>query len=203
MYYAGMTGTRNVPMQTKLEGMGNHTLERTVNNEIDTQSQQEQEKKREDTYKLAGDMQYLVEAETISNIEEVKGNLQDKKLEISNSDMDEIKKKISLQQLQSMEDRCNIKIKKLRFELSLEKMIAEAEKDGDKEQAKELRQEYVREKNLRKTGEYSELQHFLNNQKEVNEEKKAYSIYNNVKQKENKLLHEMSQTGNFVDLQSI
>lgn len=203
MYYSGMTGTRNVPMQARLEGMGNYALERTVNNEVDTQSQQEQAKKREDTYKLSGDMQYLVEAETVSNIEEVKGNLQDKKLEISNSDMDEIKKKISLQQLQSMEDRCNIKIKKLRLELSLEKMIAKAEEDGDKEQARELRQEYVREKNLRKTGEYSELQHFITSKKEANTEKKTYSTYNNAKQKESKLLHEMKQVGNFVDLQSI
>lgn len=203
MYYVGMTGTRNVPMQTKLEGMGNYAAERSVNQEADIQSQQEQAKKQEDVYKFAGDMQYLVEAETVSNIEEVMGNLHDKKLEISKSDMDEIKKKISLQQLQNMEDRCNIKIKKLRFELSLEKMIAKAEENGDKEQAKELRQEYVKERNLRKTEEYSELQHFLTNQKEVNEEKKAYFIYNNVKQKETKLLHEMRQTGNFVDLESI
>ncbi|MCI8410829.1 MAG: hypothetical protein HFJ09_16470 [Lachnospiraceae bacterium] len=203
MYYSGMTGTRNVPMQARLEGMGSRTLERKEDKEVDTQSQQEQAKKREDTYKLSGDMQYLVEAETVSNIEEVKGNLQDKKLEISNSDMDKIKKKISLQQLQSMEDRCNIKIKKLRLELSLEKMIVKAEEDGDKEQARELRQEYVREKNLRKTEEYSDLQHFLTSKKEANTEKKTYSTYNNAKQKESKLLHEMKQVGNFVDLQSI
>lgn len=203
MYYSGMTGTRNVPMQARLEGMSNRTLERTEEKEIDIQSRQEQAKKREDIYKLAGDMQYLVEAETVSNIEEVMGNLQDKKLEISNSDMDDIKKKISLQQLQSMEDRCNIKIKKLRFELSLEKMIEKAEENGDEEQARELRQEYVREKNLRKTEEYSDLQQFLTSKKEENTEKKTYSTYNNAKQKETKLLHEIRQVGNFVDLQSI
>lgn len=202
MYYAGMTGTRNVPLQTRLEGMSNYKTEKTAGNQEDVQSRQQEMRKMEDNYQVIGEMQNLVEAETVSNIEEVMDNLQNKKLEISNSDMDETRKKISLQQLQDMEERCNLKIKRLRFELSLEKMIAQAEEDGKEEHAIELRQEYVREKNLRKTGEYSELQQFLTSQQETGENRSSYTIYN-INQKETQLLREMNQTGNFVNLQSI
>lgn len=202
MYYAGMTGTRNVPLQTRLEGMKNYKAEKTVENQEDVRIQSQEIGKMEDNYKVIGEMQNLVEAETVSNIEEVMDNLQSKKLEISNSDMDETRKKISLQQLQNMEERCNLKIKRLRFELSLEKMIAQAEEDGKEEHAMELRQEYVREKNLRKTGEYSELQQFLASQQESDENRKSYTIYN-IKQKETQLLREMNQTGNFVNVQSV
>lgn len=202
MYYSGMTGTRNVPMQARLEGMGNYTAERAVEDKEDSQNQQ-QTKQKKDNYKVAGEMQHLVEAETVSNVEEVMDNLQSKKLEISNSDMDRTRKKISLQQLQNIENRCNLKIKRLRFELSLERMIEKAEKAGDEQQAMELRQEYVREKNLRKTEEYSELQHFMTARQEADESKNSYTTYNNGKKKETQLRHEINQTGNFINLQSI
>lgn len=199
MYYAGMVGTRNVPMQTRLEGMkeqkGIETRQKNVE-ENNTLTQGEEK------YKIAGDMQYLVEAETVSNVEEVMENLQNKKLEISNSDMDATRKKISLQQLHNMEEKCNLKIKKLRFEISMEKMIAKAEEEGDQAQAMELRQEYVREKNLRKTGEYSDLQQFLAVNQANDENKKSYTIYN-ARQKETQLLHEMNEIGNFVDFQAV
>lgn len=203
MYYAGMAGTRNVPIQTRLQSINNYTAERTnVADKKDTQGKEQQTKQSSDSYKMAGEMKYFVEAETVSNIEEVKDNLQNRKLEISNSDMDETRKKISLQQLQTMEERCNLKIKKLRFELSLEKMIAKAEDSGDEKQAAQLRQEYDREKNLRKNGEYSELQYFLKEQQETGEHENVYTIYN-ARQKETQLLRNINQTGNFVNLQSI
>lgn len=203
MYHAGMAGTRNVPIQTRLQSINsyNGNRENTPDNRKYTE-EQKQPQSGGDSYKVTDQMKYLVEAETVSNIEDVKDNLQNKKLEISNSDMDETRKKISLQQLQTIEERCNLKIKQLRLELSIQKKIAKAEESGDGKQADRLRQEYDREKNLRKNGEYSELQNFLKNQQGTGEQENVYTIYN-AKQKETQLLRKINQTGNFIDLQSV
>lgn len=202
MFYAGMAGTRNVPIRSSLEGMREYTSsERTIDNQESLASDQQKEQgSQDDSYYVTGDMKYLVDAETVSNVQDVMDNLHVRELEISKSDMDETKKKISLQQVQNMQERCNLKIKKLRMEISLERKIAKAEKKGEMEKASELKDEYIREKNLRRTEEYSELQKTLTAQENTSD-RKAYMLYD-INQNGTDLLREMNQAGNYIDLRS-
>lgn len=203
MFYAGMAGTRNVPIRSSLEGMREYTSsERTIDNQESLASDQQKEQgSQDDSYYVTGDMKYLVDAETVSNVQDVMDNLHVRELEISKSDMDETRKKISLQQVQNMQERCNLKIKKLRMEISLERKIAKAEKNGEMEKASELKDEYIREKNLRRTEEYSELQKTLTAQENTSD-RKAYMLYD-IKQNGTDLLREMNQAGNYIDLRSV
>lgn len=199
MFYTGMAGTRNVPLQTSLEGMKEYQKEDSKESSS-RESAQQNEQELEKSYGIPGDMQYLVDAETVSNVQDVKESLKDKKLEVTNSDMPEMDKRISLQKLQNIEERCNRKIDRLRFEISLEKMIAQAEQAGDTEKAAELRQEYSREKNLRKSKEYTDLQRMLLKENQTMEQK-AYMLYDS-SQTGSDLRQKMNTAGNYVDLVS-
>lgn len=202
MFYAGMAGTRNVPMQTRLEGMQSVTQEKSVESTSDAGAYQGNNKcSQEMSHVIIGNMQNLVKAETVSNVQEVMNTLQEKKLEITNSDMSETKKQISLQQLHNIHERCNLKIQKLRFEVSLEKKIAKVEKEGNREQAEEIRQDYLREKNIRKSDEYAELQRFIMQNNSYSSTRSPF-IYN-IEQMGDDLLKKEIQSGSYIDFRSM
>ena len=64
MFYAGMAGTRNVPMQTRLEGMQSVTQEKSVESTSDAGAYQGNNKcSQEMSHGIIGNMQNLVKAE--------------------------------------------------------------------------------------------------------------------------------------------
>lgn len=204
MFYTGMAGTRIVPLHGTLQGMKGYKKDgraETGDTSEESKKRKEQKKPKKRSCGVPLDIQRLLGAETVSNVQDVKEGLIDKKLAITNSDMTETNKKISLEKIQNIEERCNRKIDMLRLELSLKKEITQAQKDGDKKKVEKLKQQYDREKTLRKTEEYTELQHVL--QKETYAETQSgYMVYN-ANQSGCNLLQEIHGVGNYVDLTSI
>ena len=203
MFYTGMAGTRIVPLHGTLQGMkgykGNGQEEKfSGKNE---KKKKEQKKQRKRIYGVPLDIQRLLGAETVSNVQDVKDGLKDKKIAITNSDMTETDKQISLEKIQNIEERCNRKMDLLRLELSLKKEIAKAQEDGDTKKVEELRQKYDREKTLRKTEEYTDLQNVLQKESQ-NKAKHAYMVYD-ASQSGSNLLEELHGVGNYVDLTSV
>lgn len=204
MFHTGMSGTRIVPLHGTLQGMTGYKRDGqsdTRDTSGKNKKKKEQKKLKKISYGVPLDIQRLLGAETVSNVQDVKEGLKNKKLAITNSDMTDLDKQISLEKIQNIEERCNRKVDQLRFELLLKKEIAQAKQDGDTKKVEELEQKYNREKTLRKTEEYTELQHEL--QKEnYTETQRGYIVYN-ANQAGSNLLHEINGLGNYVDLTSV
>lgn len=203
MFYTGMAGTRVVPLHGTLQGMKGYKRDgqtESGSSSKENKKKKEQKKQKKRSYGVPLDIQRLLGAETVSNVQDVKEKLKDKKIAIANSEMTETDKQISLQKLQNIEDRCNRKMDLLRFERSLEKEISQAQKDGDTKKVEELKQKYDREKRCRKTEEYTELQHELKKEKYM-DIKNGYMIYDATQTGSN-LMQEFRGIGNYVDLTS-
>ena len=154
-----MSGTRSVPM--KLQEM---TRYKRVESKQDANSFQEQEEKQQNDkrqsykkFQIEKALQDVVDAETVSCVEDIRELLDDKKSEIANSDMTETKKVRSLEYLQNVQAMCNSKIRQLRYESDLQLQIEEAKADGNVEEIARLLSQYTHEKNLRKIEEYTKL----------------------------------------------
>lgn len=189
----GMLGTRNVPMKSLQEV----AYYKRVESKQDANSFQQQEEK-ESAYKkilIEKEMQRLVDAETVSSLEEIREHLKDKKLEIENSDMTEGKKQHSLDYLQNVQIMCSNKIRRLHYESELQRQMEVAEAEGDMEEVAQLCNQYTHEKNLRKTEEYTKLHNSL---KFAHKKVQLYSA----SQKAVDLSVQMHGTGNYVDVTS-
>ena len=203
MFYTGMAGTRIVPLHGTLQGMKGYKRDSQSENgdtSGEDKKKKEQKKPKKTSYGVPLDIQRLLGAETVSNVQDVKEGLKDKKLAIANSDMTETDKQISLEKIQNIEERCNRKMDQLRLELLIKEQIAQAQQDGDIKKIEELKQKYDREKTLRKTEEYTELQHQLQKEK-YTQTKKGYMVYDATQARSN-LLQEIQGVGNYVDLTS-
>ena len=201
MLYGRMIGMNLVSTGKSLDKMNEYTKRRRVKRSDPYQNQTQEQPAQENSYYVPGEMKYFLNAETISNVEEVIETLQDKKIEIVNSDMEDAKKRKSLIYLQSLQDRCNAKMEKRRFENALEKKIVQAEENGDEEAAKLLREKYVREKSLRKVTEYSNMQETFAQVRNAGMQKSIKSYTAN--QTYMDLFSYMNGTGNFVNFLSV
>lgn len=186
-----MSGTRNVPMKSLQE----MTHYKRVESKQDANAfeQQEEEKQGYKKILIEKEMQKLVDAETISNVEDIRESLHDKKLEIENSDMTEMKKQRSLDYLENIQVKCNNKIRKLRHESNLQRLMENAEEQGDIEEVAHLMNQYTHEKSLRKTDEYSKLHASI-----MGAHKKV-QLYS-ASQKAVDLFAEMNGAGNYVNV---
>ncbi len=186
-----MSGTRNVPMKSLHEV----SYYKRVESKQDANSfeQQEEEKQKYKKILIEKEMQNLVDAETVSNVEDIKESLKDKKLEIENSDMTEMKKQRSLDYLQNIQVMCNNKIRKLRYESDLQRQMEAAKAEGDIDEVTQLMNKYIHEKNLRKMDEYTQLHTSI---KSANKKVQLYSA----SQKAVELFDEMNGTGNYVNV---
>lgn len=189
-----MSGARSVSTKSLHE----MTYYKRVESKQDANFFQQQEENQQKYKKMHIDeeLQKLVDAETVSHVEDIRERLNDKKLEIRNSDMTEMKKKRSLDHLQNIQTMCNNKIQKLRFESNLQRQIEAAEADGDMDEVAQLLEQYTHEKNLRKTDEYTKLHISLRN---VNKKVQLYSA----SQEAVDLHTTMNGTGNYVNVISV
>lgn len=188
-----MSGTRNVPMKS-LQEMAYY---KRVESKQDANSFQQQEEKEPEYKKILieKELQSLVDAETVSHLENIRESLKDKKLEIENSDMTEGKKQHSLDYLQNVQVMCSNKIRRLRYESDLQRQMKAAEAKGDMDEVAQLFDQYTHEKNLRKTEEYTKLHTSL---KCAHKKVQLYSA----SQKAVDLSAQMHGTGNYVNVTS-
>lgn len=186
-----MSETRNVPMKSLQE----MTYYKRVESKQDANSFQQQEEEKQEYKKILieKEMQKLVDAETISNVEGIRESLHEKKIEIQNSDMTERKKQRSLDYLENMKTMCNNKIQKLRYESNLQCQMEEAKAQGDIEEVIQLMNQYTHEKNLRKNDEYTKLHTSI---KRAHKKVQLYSA----SQQAVDLFAEMNGAGNYVNV---
>lgn len=198
LYTTRITGTRSVPMKSRLEGMG---LYQPVESKQDTasfqQHEQEQREKQQQAkkkmQKKADHMQKLVEAENTQDVQKVSKQLQGKRADIEKSTLSEQKKREALKHLQQMQTMCDKKLQLLQKESMLQQEIEAAEEQGDEETVAYLVQQYSREKNLRKAGEYASLQNSI---KRADQKFQMYSA----SQQGINMMQEMNGKGNFVNV---
>ena len=185
-------------MKSKLEGMG---LYRPVESKQDTASfqqheQQQREKQQQAKQKIrkkADHMQKLVEAENAQDVQKVSIQLEGKREDIEKSALPEQKKVEALKHLKQMQIMCDKKLQLLQQESRLQHEIEAAEEKGDEETVAYLVQQYSREKNLRKAGEYASLQNSI---KRADQKFQMYSE----SQQGIDLMQEMNGKGNFVNV---
>lgn len=204
MVYTGMAGTRIVPLHGTLQGMKGYkkgSQSDSGDTSRENKKKKEQKKPKKTSYGVPLDIQRLLGAETVSNVQDVKEGLKDKELAIANSDMSDADKQISLKKIKIIEEKCNRKMDLLRLELSLKQEMTQAQKEGNTKKVEELKQQYDREKTLRKTEEYTELQRALQKGTYA-ETQRGYMVYN-ASQAGSSLLQEIRGVGNYVDLTSV
>lgn len=166
-----------------------------VESKQDANSFQQQEDKKQKYKKTlkAKELQSLVDAETISQVEDIRESLKNKKFEIENSDMTEEMKQRSLDYLHNVQVMSNNKIRKLRYESDLQRQMEAAEAEGDMDEVAQLLAHYTHEKNLRKTEEYTKLHTGI---KCAYQKVQLYSA----SQKAVNLSAQMDGTGNYVNV---
>lgn len=171
------------------------TYYKRVESKQDANFFQQQEDKKQEYKKILieKELQNLVDAETVSHVEDIRESLKDKKLEIENSDMTESNKQRSLDYLQNVHTMCNNKIRKLRYESDLQRQMEAAEAEGDMDEVAQLLDHYTHEKNLRKTEEYTRLHTSI---KCAHKKVQLYSA----SQKAVDLSAQMDGTGNYVNV---
>ena len=102
MFHTGMSGTRIVPLHGTLQGMTGYKRDGqsdTRDTSGKNKKKKEQKKLKKISYGVPLDIQRLLGAETVSNVQDVKEGLKNKKLAITNSDMTDLDKQISLEKI--------------------------------------------------------------------------------------------------------
>lgn len=180
--------TRNVRIEKSYE-----VSRRIQRKEDATDFQQGRQKKEHKEFKLDAELKDLMEAETIRNVEQVRDSLNDRKVELQNSDTAQSKKQKSLEHLQNIQNMCSIKLRNLHYEAKLQKQIDQAVKNENQEMVDQLLLKYTKEKSIRKSEEYTALQ-----KRPVEGKYKSYNAaYQSVD-----LIEQMEGSGNFVNYTS-
>ena len=156
-------------------------------------SDSEQEKKRDKhkEFKLDEEMKKLMDAETVSNLQDVQQSIVERRVEVHSSNISESKKQKTLEHLQTIQNMAAQKMRNLRFEVDLQRRIEAASKEGEIKKAELLEAQYNRGRSIRKSEEYSKLQGSMVSHK--------YKNYNQKKQAVD-MIARMEGTGNFVNL---
>ena len=100
-------------------------------------SEQEEKRDKHKEFKLDEEMKKLMDAETVSNLQDVQQSIVERRVEVHSSNISESKKQKTLEHLQTIQNMAAQKMRNLRFEVDLQRRIEEASKEGEIKKAKE------------------------------------------------------------------